>query len=130
MAPIISTLLASKHHRLWPAVSALGAVPLPALLILLLVLGCAVGLSPVASGHLLAPAQNESGPEDDEQAPGTSSVAVPRSRKAEVGPPPTAVSAPSGRLKAVALPRSPLPVPPSPAGAWAKLDGAGISMRC
>jgi hypothetical protein len=131
MAPIIPTILANKHRPLSPAVRALGAVPVSALLVLVLMMGCAVALSPVASGYLSPPAQNESGPEDDEQAPVTSSsVAIPRSRKPEVGSPRSAVSAPSARLGAGAVSHSPLLVPATRVSAWAKLDGAGISMRC
>ena len=130
MAPIIATILANKHHPLSPAVRALGAVPVSGLLILLLTVGCVVALSPVASGYLSAPNPNESGSDDDEQVPTTASVAVPRSRKPEVGSRPTAASASSPLLKTGALPLSPSLVPPAPAGAWVKLDGAGISMRC
>jgi hypothetical protein len=130
MAPIIVTLLANKPYRLWLAVRALRAVPVSGLLLLFLVMGSAVALSPVASEYLFAATQNESGPEDDDQPPVISPVAVLRSRKAEVGWPPIAVSTFSPRLKADALSRSPLLLPAAPVGAGAKLDGAGISMRC
>jgi hypothetical protein len=130
MAPIIATLLANKPYRLSLAVRALKAVPVSVLLLLFLVMGSAVALSPVTSGQLFALAPNESGPENDDQAPVISSVAVLRSRKAEVGSPPTAVGASSPQRKADALSRSPHLVPAARVGAWAKLDGAGISMRC
>lgn len=130
MAPILATLLANKPYRFSLAVRALRAVSVSGLLLLFLVMGSAVALSPVASEYLVAATQNESGPEDDDPAPAISPVAVLRSRKAEAGSPPTVVSASAPRLKADALFRSPHLVPAAPVGAWANLDGAGIFLRC
>jgi hypothetical protein len=130
----MATARANRQHWLSPAGRSFWTSPVSGLLLFLLLLGGPATWLPRAHEQLSTPAQNESEPEDtdaDETAtPIAPSVGVPRSRKTKGGVSPTPSNASLLLLKAGALPHSRLLISALSVGAFAKRNGAGISMRC
>ena len=130
----MATARVNKQHWLLPTGRSLGTVPVFGVLLFLLLIGGAGTSLPSAHELLSTPAHNASElqdtDEDETAAPATTSVGVPRSRKTKGGFSPAPSNVSSLLLNAGALPHSRRLLSALPVGAFAKLNGAGISMRC